>query len=328
MPWILERHFRAARNAFTIRKLANAFLALVEMRRGLAAVRSSPVVLRIEPCNVCNLKCPLCACGRGSDPRRKGFMTVEDFSWMLDQVNRSAVIARLDGLGEPTLHPGIFDMVRLAKSRNVSVVMHSNFNTPACENPAPFIESGLDRLVISIDGATQETHSRYRVGGSLEKVCRRVEQLVRTRRELRSTSPLIEIQTVDFPFNRGGQTAIRKLAISLGADRYQVTEADRTTKSARINPRRPRRCPWLWTVVTVGWDLDYRACTNAWSYPWPRFNAREIPVSEMWNSHVMQEARRFNVNKGSREIMDDVGCKCSRCYEMLVAPLQGDYANE
>ena len=244
---------------------------------------------------------------------------------MLNQISASAMIVRLDGMGEPTLHPQIFDMVRLAKSRRLSVVMHSNFNTKVCEDPVPFVTSGLDRLVISIDGATQQAHSQYRVGGSLEKVCANVRRLVEVRRILRSPNPLIEIQTVDFPFNRDQQHAIRQLALDLGADRYQITEADRSTKSARINPRRPRRCPWLWTVVTVGWDLNYRSCTNAWSFPWPRCNVRQVPILEMWNGRLIREARRFNLDKSSPEIDCDAGCKCNRCYEMLVEPMHGDY---
>jgi hypothetical protein len=59
LPWILERYFRATLPAFTPRKVANALLAVTEMRLGVINTHSYPVVLRIEPCNLCNHCCPV-----------------------------------------------------------------------------------------------------------------------------------------------------------------------------------------------------------------------------------------------------------------------------
>jgi len=135
LPWIIERYFRAARSGFTFPKVLNASLALTEMQMGKVRLRSRPFLLRIEPTNVCNLQCPLCLCGTGEDPRKKGMMSIDDYTHIFEQTKRWAMITRLDGLGEPTIHPKIFELIRIAKSYRTSVVMHTNFNTPNCEHP-------------------------------------------------------------------------------------------------------------------------------------------------------------------------------------------------
>ena len=239
--------------------------------------------------------------------------------------NPQAIIVRLDGMGEPTLHPHIFDMVSAAKDAGMSTVFHTNFCTPACEHSVAFLECGLDRLVISVEGATQSTYEQYRVDGNLELVNGRIRRLVEARRAHSKDRPIIEIQMVDFPFNRHEQALVRELTRACGADRFQVTKAEHSIKSAQLDPKHPRRCAWLWTVLTVGWDLDYHSCTNAWSYNWPRLNMRDMPSMEYWNHPLLQEARRYNVDKFSNIIAQDCDCKCNRCYEMMVVPLKSRY---
>ncbi|HEY5961634.1 MAG TPA: radical SAM protein [Polyangiaceae bacterium] len=326
LPWIIERYLVATQGAFTLHKVLNAAIALLEMQMGVVETRSLPIVLRLEPCNICNLKCPLCACGNGADTRKKGVISIDDFVFALEQCKENAMILRLDGLGEPTLHPRIFELVRIAKSLNYSVVMHSNLNTRACAEPEQFVDCGLDRLVISIDGATPETHAKYRVGGDLDAVVSRTRRLVQYRKLTRVTHPIVEVQTVDFDFNRPQREQLHRLCQELEVDRYEITEAESFAK--REPSRLPHQCFWLWTVATVTWDLEYRSCANAWSLQWPLINMRDTPIRDWWNCQCIREARRFNLGKQGLSIGTDCNCKCGRCYEMAVVPLQGRYTCE
>jgi len=323
-PWVIMRYFRTIIPALTPARALNAVRAFAEMKLGIRRVGSRPFVLRVEPCNVCNLLCPLCACGTGLDPRPKGFMTLEDFRRVLEE-NRMAFLLRLDGMGESTLHPRLAEMIRAAKSFGLAVTIHSNFNTPACSRPELFLDSGLDRLVVDIDGATQETYARYRVGGDLELTVSNLRRLVEARRRRGRRRPIIEVQFIEFEWNLGELPAMRRLVRQWGADKLTICSPDRTTREARFNPAKPRRCFWLWTALTVGWDLGYRSCTNAWSPPWPRLNLRETPSPAFWNHPLMRQARQYNLDKSPRIIAEDAGCKCRRCNEMLCAPLTDPY---
>jgi len=248
-------------------------------------------------------------------------MQLSDYRQVLEQNRQTAMVVRLDGMGEPTLHPDVFEMVRVAKSYGLSVSMHSNLNTRACARVSEFVDSGLDRLVVAVDGATQESYERYRVGGDLNLVLERVEQLVDYRKRRQQRRPIIEFQLIDFDHNRQERPAIRQLVRRLGVDRLEITEADRRTREANQKSQQPKRCFWLWTVLTLGWDLEYRSCANAWSLPWPRLNLRSLPSRELWNHELIRQARQYNLDQESQVIADDEGCKCNRCYEMLVVPL-------
>jgi len=325
-PWIVGRYLHGAIPGFNPRRLGNAALAFAEMRMARPRVRSRPSVLRIEPSNVCTLRCPNCACGVGSDPRRKGFMQLEHLRLLLEQAGRYAIVARLDGMGEPTMNPAICDMIDLIKSYGISVTMSSNFNMAICDRSDDFIDAGLDRLMVCVDGATQDVYERYRVRGDLGEVERRVRALVEAKRRRDARRPIVEMQFLDLDCNRHQLDEMKTLARDWGVDKLTVTRADPTSKVARAKvPRNPKRCFWLWYVLTVGWDLGYRSCTNAWSLPWPDLNLRDLPVDAYWNHRYLQEARRFNKNRSSDLIANDQGCKCNRCFEMLVVPMEGDY---
>ena len=328
LPWVIHRYFQSTRCTLTPRKTVNAVRALTAMKLGITHPKSLPFVLRIEPCNLCNLRCPLCACGNNTDPRPKGFMTMADYERILEAHKKTVMIVRLDGMGEPTLHGEMFEMVRLAKSYGMSVTVHTNMNTDACEEVEDFIDSGLDRLVVGIDGVTQGTYERYRVGGDLALVVDRTKRLITAKKKHRKKRPIVEVQLIDFDFNRAEQGEMRRLVRQWGADVFTLVAPDQTTKNAKVDPARPRRCLWLWCVVTVGWDLNFRSCTNAWSLAWPRLNMRDVPSRELWKHELMVEARRYNVDKSSKVIAKDTGCKCNRCYEMLAIPLVGDYSCE
>jgi hypothetical protein len=252
-------------------------------------------------------------------------MTLNDYTHILEENKHTAMIVRLDGMGEPTMHPQIFQMIRIAKSYGMSVTVHSNLNTDICTRVNEFIDSGLDHLVVSIDGATQESYEKYRVGGSLKLVVERLKQLAAERRKRRTNRPIIEVQSIDFDYNRHERPRIRQLVRQIGADKFEIIAPDKTTKEAMLDPKKPRRCFWLWSVLTVAWNLDYRSCTNAWSVPWPRLNLRALPSHKFWNNGLMLEARQYNLDKSSGIIASDAGCKCNRCYEMMVVPLVGPY---
>jgi perosamine synthetase len=325
VPWVLQRYFRSAMTAFRPGKLFNVTRALAEMKLKRTRLSSRPFVLRVEACNVCNLRCPLCACGTGKDPRPKGFMELADFKYVLDQNKRAAMILRLDGMGESTLHPKVFDMIGMAKDYGLSVTLHSNLNTPASSRAGELIDSGLDRLVVDIEGTTQETYQKYRIGGDYSRVVSNVRRLIELRKELGRSRPIIEVQFIDFGWNHDEIPRLRQLTREWGADRFTICAPEPAARKADFNPDKPRRCFWLWTTLTVGWALNYVSCTNAWSLPWPRLNMRDVPPHEYWNHPLMQDARNYNINKSADSIAEDTGCKCNRCYEMLAIPLTGPY---
>jgi len=309
-------------------KMLNAIHAFAEMKIGKTRLSSKNFVLRIEPTNVCNLRCPRCSCGINTDPRKKGYIDLEDYKLILEENVKNAITIRLDGNGEPTLHPKIFEMIKIAKSYGYSVSMSTNFNTDCCEDVNRFIDSGIDRLIVCIDGSTQASHEKYRVGGSLSLVEERLVKLLQTRRRLYSKKPFVEVQFLDWGYNHDEIPDVRSKVHRWGADKFEAICPDWATTHAKANPNKPHRCFWLWGVLTVDWALNYHSCTNAWTLPWPRMNLKDVPSHEFWNHPVMIKARQYNIDKAADTIASDPGCHCNSCCDMLVIDRPPGYVCE
>jgi len=328
LPWVSGRYVFEAAAGMRPSRLPNAALAIMEMKLALPRVRSLPFVLRLEPTSTCNLRCPRCSTGLGIEPRPKGFLSLDDADHLIDVLRESVIFVRLDGNGEPLLHPQICTLISRFKAAGIGVVISSHFNTMPREGVEALVESGLDRLIVAIDGSTQEVYQRYRRGGELATVLANLERFVELKRRSGRRRPVLDLQFLDWGYNRHQIPEMREMARRFGANRLTVIRPDYAAAEVKADPLHPKRCFWLWCVLTVGWDLDVHSCTNAWTYQFPRATLRTASVRDLWNSEPLVEARRFNRNKKSAAIAGDTGCMCNQCTDMLVIDRPKGYVCE
>lgn len=171
----------------------------------------------LEPTTRCNLKCKYCCHQTGASNRRPPEeMDPKLFGRILEQLVRLRVRRVLFwGFGEPFLHPSYLEMCARLAHAGVHVV--SNTNGHFIDDPLKVITSGLEEVIFSIDGATQETYTRYRRGGNFRSVMGNLEQLVAERE--RMSSPLrIVWQFIVFPWNEHEIAAVQNRAESLGIE--------------------------------------------------------------------------------------------------------------
>jgi MoaA/NifB/PqqE/SkfB family radical SAM enzyme len=129
-----------------------------------------PFTVSIEPTTHCNLGCPECPSGLKSFTRPTGNLEYDFYNKMLDQIGADLFYLYFYFQGEPYLHPKFLDLVKSASAQNIYTVTSTNAHFLTERKAKETIESGLDRILISIDGTTQETYESYRIGGTLEKV--------------------------------------------------------------------------------------------------------------------------------------------------------------
>lgn len=218
----MSRHLRSLIAHSTPRKVYNLLLTEIEYRLRATRVRGRPYIVIVDPTNVCNLKCPLCPTGIGTAGRRKQMIKWETFTRVIDELAPTAYEVNLHNWGESILHPHIFDMIEYARDRNIATNMSTNFNIVSDKAIDRLVTSGLEFLCLSIDGATQETYARYRVGGHLDKVLDHARKLVRRKRELGSETPYIEWQFIVFKHNAHEIERARAMAEEIGVDRFRV----------------------------------------------------------------------------------------------------------
>src|ERR1700752_4043488 len=153
-----------------------------------------PIGVSVEPTTSCNLRCPECPNGLRAFTRPTGMLQKNFFKDTNDQLQRELFYLTFYFQGEPYLNPGFLDMVKYASSRKIYTTTSTNAHYLNDENAKKTIESGLDRLIISIDGTTQEVYQQYRVGGNLTKVLEGARNVIRWKKELKASTPHVVFQ--------------------------------------------------------------------------------------------------------------------------------------
>ena len=177
----------------------------------------------VEPTNRCNLKCVTCIRNSWDDPF--GDMDWSVYQALIDGLadfSEAKTIA-FAGLGEPLLHERFPEMVRLAHARGLRTEMTSNATllTPALADG--LIEAGLDQFVVSIDGASGDSHGAIRPGVSLQEITANVRMLYRLSADATETPIRIGIEFVAMRRNIGELPAIRQIASEIRASFILVT---------------------------------------------------------------------------------------------------------
>ena len=159
-----------------------------------------PVSISFEPTTSCNLRCPECPSGLRAFTRPTGMLQNNFFKQTIDDLHKHVLYLIFYFQGEPYLNPDFLDMVAYANKKKIYTATSTNAHYLTDEMAKKTVESGLDRLIISIDGTTQDVYKQYRVGGNLEKVLEGAKNIVKWKQALNSKTPFV------FFSISGGQT--------------------------------------------------------------------------------------------------------------------------
>ena len=203
----------------------------------------TPAFISIEPTNRCNLRCPECPTGQSGLNRATGNLNQQDFNVFIDQLSPQLAYLTLYFQGEPYLNKDLFKFIAYARSRNVYVWTSTNGHCFSEENIRKTIDSGLNKLVISLDGTDQKTYEQYRIGGSFETVVEGIRDFVRIRKKMTARKPLLEIQFLVLKPNQHQVSEIKKFGKSLGADRT-VLKTAQFNDFEHGNPLMPDEGKW------------------------------------------------------------------------------------
>ena len=213
--WLITRYL-------TIRKTFNIIVRAIGRLISRITRRYTnigmPWSYSIEPCDICNLKCKECVSGLGVIRRRRGRIKMDDYRRAVDEIAPYAMNLFLYFQGEPTLHNDFTEMVRYAHEKGIFTATSTNGHYLDEELSAKIVSSGLDKMIVSLDGYNQETYAAYRAGGDFNKVVAGIRNLAEAKRRLNSKTPIIEVQTLVTKVNENGLDATRKVAMDAGAD--------------------------------------------------------------------------------------------------------------
>ncbi len=286
-------------------------------RQGI--VGKVPLQIDLFAVDVCNLQCPMC-------PRQeyipgKGYMDFNLIQKILDQASEFGLYAfNFAGLGEPTMFKRLFEVIRYAKDKGVvDVNMHTNGTRLGHDFNRQLIESGLDRLIISLNSANKEVYEKIMVGAKFEKVYAAVEDLVRQRNEhpksrLHIKANFIEMEEDD-PSEKNKFIAYWGNKINrIGVLRYlDCQEEERLHSKKNYQQDDQFCCPELWRRLTILSDGTATLCPRDMKKRHVIGNINEQTISEIWTGSKMQHIRDVHRQGKFKEL--DFCADCPDSYD-------------
>ncbi len=279
---------RLRRPNSTWKRFGNYCLNYISKSLRIPYVLGFPEAIFIEPTNLCNLKCPLCPVGSGNNKREKGKLALDNFKKIIDEIGGYIYDLVLTNYGEPFLNPQILDMLYYAQEKRISTRLITNALLIDNVSAAGIVKSGLDRIVISLDGIDQETYSSYRIGGQLSKVIEAINLIVEAKNEQKKSLPLVYLQFIITKYNEHQMEEARDLAKKLKVDRlifkklcdlngfpsslsylerylpsnaaYRAYKIEGCAISYNTDKPDINFCPMAWNYPAVNWDGSLYPC--------------------------------------------------------------------
>ncbi|MBN2430834.1 MAG: SPASM domain-containing protein [Acidobacteria bacterium] len=300
-----------------LKKIWNYILIQFNRLFYIPRVLGMPYKLQVEPFFGCNLQCPGCPAIDPEAKRAKGPLDLDVYKKFIDAVGDYALFLRVWSWGEPLLHPRLPEMITYAKQKNIIVITSTNANVPRDDDYLRrLVASGLDMLIIAIDGVDQATYSAFRKKGQLERLIDFTRRMVALKKDMGLREPILNLRMVVTRQNEHQITQLKKLAAELGVDiltlktlnpsqdmktvlfdimpeekkyhRYAVNEEEGTI----VPRRRKRRCSFPWNQATLFSDGEIVGCEFDHQYLYPFGNLKDASFGEIWQGEAAHRFRR------------------------------------
>ncbi|PWT94991.1 MAG: radical SAM protein [Bacteroidetes bacterium] len=290
-----------------------------------------PVSVSFEPTTSCNLRCPECPSGLRSFTRDTGMLKKDFFRQTIDDLHKELLYLVFYFQGEPYLNPDFLEMVRYASSKKIYTATSTNAHYLDDQKAKKTVESGLDRLIISIDGTTQDVYQQYRIGGNLERVLEGAKNIVKWKKQLKSKTPFVIFQFLVVKPNEHQIEDVKKIAKEIGVDDvwlktaqvydYQndpnnlipsIGKFSRYKKDSsgnyQVKNKLDNHCWKLWHANVITWDGLVVPCCFDKDAVHRLGNLKTQTFKEVWNNQEYRDFRK-EIMKSRKNI--DICANCS-----------------
>ncbi|MGK0136733.1 MAG: radical SAM protein with 4Fe4S-binding SPASM domain [Algoriphagus sp.] len=280
-----------------------------------------PMAIGFEPTTSCNLRCPECPSGLRSFTRPTGMLQKELYQKAIDELESTLIYLTFYFQGEPYLHPDFLEMVKYASDRKIYTATSTNAHYLTPNIAEKTVRSGIDRMIVSIDGTTQETYQQYRVGGKLDKVLEGTKNLIEAKKRLNSSTPHVIFQFLVVKPNEHQIADVYKLADEFGVDEVRLKTAqiyeyengndliptidkysrykDNKDGTFSIKNRLLDHCWKMWHSCVITWDGTLVPCCFDKDAEHPMGSLEEKSFKEVWNSPAYNNFRRALISSRS-----------------------------
>ena len=302
----------------TPKRISNAWKIWRSYQRaaktGVPEINGLPISMAIEPTTACNLRCPECPSGLRSFTRPTGRLDTGLFEKIIQDVSEHLIYLTFYFQGEPYLNPKFLDMVKIASEHNIYTTTSTNAHFLDEANAKKTVESGLNRLIISIDGASQETYQSYRKEGDLKKVLEGTKNILKWRKALGNRGPKVVWQFLVVKPNEHEIPTVQKLAKKYGVDKVAFKTAqiydykngsdliptiDKYSRyrsngdgTYSIKNELANKCWKMWQSCVITWDGQVIPCCFDKDAKHSMGSLGEKTFKEIWLSKPYQHFRK------------------------------------
>jgi len=323
----ISRHLRSVLRYGSFRKYVNLVKAYFAYLRGSTKISSMPAFLKVEICRYCEVNCLYCYPARENSlyPLESLLYPLESYKQLIDQLKDSIFLVSLYDIGEPLHNPQVLDYIRHAHQHRVGTAISSSLSIEREDRFwRDLATSGLDHLVVAIDGISPEVYNHYRRNGQLDLVMSNMRKLLAFKNEADSRL-FIEWQMIDFPWNRSEQLEAEKMAYQLGCDLFRIIPdlsvphygrrpSRRESRVGGTTPPlmgtsaiRDRNCVLPFILFFVTAHNDVRLCYKVYHHDMCIGNLTGNSFSDIWNGNEIARVR------DRKQICDREGCQT--CWE-------------
>ncbi len=272
-----------------------------------------PTSISLEPTTSCNLRCPECPSGLRSFTRPTGMLQNETYQKIIDELAPRLSYLIFYFQGEPYLNPTFLEQVSYATRKKIYTATSTNAHYLDDQMAKRTVESGLDRLIISIDGSTQETYEQYRIGGDLEKVISGTKNIVKWKEALKSKTPHVIFQYLVVKPNQHQLDEVQQLAKTLGVNEVAFKTAQiydyehgsdlipTIEKYARykkgvngqwqIKNKLTNHCWKMWHSCVITWDGKVVPCCFDKDAHYQLGDSQRSDFKSIWNGEAYRQFR-------------------------------------
>ncbi len=323
------------------RRLNNYLTVLNELKHKMVVCKGYPVWLTIDPTNICTLKCPFCSTGAGLIKRAPGMMSFENFEKIMDILGPYLLHIDMQNWGEPLLNKDIYRMIARAKRFDINITLSTNFQNFDEQAAVEMIESGLDRLILSIDGASQETYEKHKRGGDFSKAISNIKTLISQKKHLKSFLPHVIWQFLVFRHNEHEIEIAKKMGAELGVDavginsafiavnspefsdwiplnnqysKYDLSGTAQTNAGSEdfLKPINQAVCNWLWEGIAINWDMTVAPCCGVFLEQEDFGRITDASqFQQLWNNQHYKVAREFMQSRQTKD--PEINNTCVHC---------------
>ena len=283
-----------------LKRSINEFLSVFSYNYRLTTCLGQPIVSAIETTNYCNLRCIMCPYSKMT--RKKTHMKFSLFKKIIDESEFYGMMPWLHLFGEPLMNPEIFDIIKYCKNRGLSSGLSTNITLLSPENSLRLLKSGLDLVILSLDGAIKETYEKIRSGSDFETAKQNIRTFLNLKKREHSNIYVI-LSIIRMRETEKELEAFKKEWYNLGINEIQIkgftvwgSQVKEIEKLApegwKLESRIPRYpCKHFWTDVVVAVDGKVLPCCFDYDAKLVLGDLNKQTLLEIWNSDVVKKVR-------------------------------------